>query len=130
MGSEEPAKAKNQTPNATTASATETIITLSSTPPRAVDVRSARIERSHEARRRASWRPVSLPCRRSSQPSSLPTIAIPIGSPIRISRYGPTLGRDESASCEAAYTRPSGTPIHMTIEPTAISRTSIRAGGE
>ena len=94
------------------------------------DVRSARIERSHEARRRSSLRPVSLPCRRSSQPSSLPTIAIPIGSPIRISRYGPTLGRDESASCEAAYTRPSGTPIHMTIEPTPISRTSIRAGGE
>ena len=85
-----------------------------------------RLTGRQEERRRA----VSLPCRRSSQPSSLPTMAIPIGSPIRISRYGPTLGRDESASREAAYTRPSGTPIHMTIEPTAINRTSIRAGGE
>ena len=51
--------------------------------------RSARIERSQVARRRSSWRPVSRPCRRSSVPRHLPTIAIPIGSPISTSRYGP-----------------------------------------
>ena len=61
-GSEEPAKPKNQTAKASSASPTETSITWSSTPPRWVEVRSARIERSQVARRRlSSRRPVRRP---------------------------------------------------------------------
>ena len=79
----------------------ETIITLSRMPPRRVEVRSARIERSQVARWRSCSRPVRRVCRRSSVPRHLPTIAIPTGRPTRTSRYGPDDGRELSASCAA-----------------------------
>ena len=55
---------------------------------------------------RSSWRPVSRPCRRSSVPRHLPTIAIPIGRPISTSRYGPALGREESATLRGEVDQP------------------------
>ena len=49
-GSDEPAKPKNQTANASAATPTETIITRSSTPPRRSTLRSPRIERVQPGR--------------------------------------------------------------------------------
>ena len=62
-------------------------------------------------------------------PSALPITNIPAGSPSRISRYGPIDGWEESVTAEASHTSPSGSPIHMTTEPAAMSSTSTSATG-
>jgi len=59
----------------------------------------------------------------------LPIANIPIGRPTRIRRYGPSDGCEESVRADASQIRPSGTPIHMITEPTAISSTSRIATG-
>src|SRR5829696_9825273 len=49
---------------------------------------------------------------------------------MKTSRYGPSVGALVSASREAAYTRPSGTPSHITMLPSPISSTRKIAGGD
>ena len=113
------------------ASSTDTIITVSSTERRLrCGARSSRIDCSQAARRGpSSIRPVIRPCARSSDPSALPTTNIPTGSPTRISTYGPIEGCDESVSAEASQISPSGSPTHITTEPAAMSSTSTIATG-
>src|SRR3954454_13211112 len=126
----EPAKKKNQIPNAVSATETDTIITQSSTVVCLFEPRSPRMLLCHGSWARTSevW-PVTRLYRWLRRNSSLLHSHIESGVATSTSRYGPNEGCDVLTVRAAIHTQPTGIPIHRNTLPTAIISTSRTAIG-
>src|SRR3954467_15069502 len=126
----EPAKKKNQTPKAVSATDTEMIITRSSTVVGRFELRSPRMLLCHGSWVRTSyvW-PVQRAYTSFRRNRNLPQSHIETGVARRTSRYGPNDGCEVSTVREAIHTQPTGIPIHRNTLPSAIRSTSRTAIG-